>query len=165
MERWGSSYLLSSIIFLVKYSEKPIQKLADHKKYLHLLNGRLERNAVLFGRKEKKQNLLILLFFLSEVLVPQEHFLRSIIRGRTTEISKSKKIVSYFFFALPYEVYFISEVSKKGGGVRSPKAFRPKRSGGSEKIILILPDDFLPSLQSHLNVTSDFEGVFKINFR
>ena len=97
MERRGSSYLLSSIIFLVKYSEKLIQKLADHKKYLHLLNGRLERNAVLFGRKEKKQNLLILLFFLSEVLVPQEHFLRSIIRGKTTEISKSKKIVSYFF--------------------------------------------------------------------
>ena len=55
MERRGSSYLLSSIIFLVKYSEKLIQKLADHKKYLHLLNGRLERNAVLFGRKEKSK--------------------------------------------------------------------------------------------------------------
>ena len=104
-------------------------------------------------------------FFYQRSWYHRSIFLEALSEEELLKSARVRKSLVIFFFALPYEVYFISEVSKKGGGVRSPKAFRPKRSGGSEKIILILPDDFLPSLQSHLNVTSDFEGVFKINFR
>ena len=97
MERRGSSYLLSSIIFLVKYSEKLIQKLADHKKYLHLLNGRLERNAVLFGRKEKSKIYSSSYFFYQRSWYHRSIFLEVLSEEKLLKSARVRKSLAIFF--------------------------------------------------------------------
>ena len=119
----GSSYLLSNKMFLLKHSEKLVPKLEDHKKYPYLINDTLQRTLLLFSWV-KKAKCTSPPIFLSEFLEAQKHFLRSIMRRRTSEIIKSKNLLVVFILR---KIYFTSEVTKEEGRVRRPKTFKPNR--------------------------------------